>query len=79
MEGASKKQKRRFKAMQSRVQEQQKQMHSKRYLFVHPDQSWPRPPANFLSMEVSGSKKNGQKILSFKKSPEYEFLQHEFK
>jgi len=43
-------------------------MLSKRYLFVQPNQNWPRPPANFLSMECVGIQKNGQKILSFKKS-----------
>lgn len=64
--------------MQSRLNEQQKAWSSKKFLFVQPNQNWPRPPAKFLSMEVVSTLKNGLKVMTFRKSPEYESLQHEF-
>lgn len=48
-------------------------------MFTQPDQSWPRPPAQFLTMQVVATQDNGTKVLSFKKSKQYEILQVEFK
>lgn len=53
---------------------------SKKYIFVQPEKGWPRPPARFLSMEtISVDKDSGEKLLTFRKSPEYESLQKEFR
>lgn len=79
MEGASKKQKRRMAAMAKQIKDKQKSMTFRKYLFVQPNASWPRPPAKFLTMEVLRTKPNGTKVLTFKQSPEYEMLQKEFK
>ena len=74
MEGASKKQKRNIKKMYEKHSDQQKAFTSRKYLFIQPSDNWPRPPGKFLSMDVVGTKPNGQKILSFKKSQEYHSL-----
>lgn len=65
--------------MAKQIKDKQKSMTFRKYLFVQPNSSWPRPPAKFLTMEVLRTNPNGSKVLTFKKSPEYEMLQKEFK
>ena len=57
----------------------QRQFTSKKYLFVQPSDNWPRPPAQLLTMEVAYIKPDGAKVMTFRKSPEYQSLQKEFK
>jgi len=79
LEGASRRQRKLYKARYSKMAaEQSRAMAQKKFMFVQPEQNWPRPPANFLSMQVTGQKENGSRIFSFKKSPGYESLQKEF-
>ena len=73
MEGLGKRQKRKYKLMQQKFHDSQKSMFSKKYMFVHPNKDWPRPPP-ILKMVQQCPKKNGQKLLSFKKTQDYEIL-----
>lgn len=65
--------------MAKQIKDKQKTMTFRKYLFVQPNVNWPRPPAKFLTMEVLRTNPNGTKVLTFKKSSEYEMLQKEFK
>jgi hypothetical protein len=47
---------------------------ARKFMFITPPEGWPRPPAKFLSMEVVSTKPDGSKVMSFKKSDEYEAL-----
>lgn len=65
--------------MAKQIKDKQKTMTFRKYLFVQPNVNCPRPPAKFLTMEVLRTNPNGTKVLTFKKSSEYEMLQKEFK